>query len=98
MKQFKDLELIVEKILKNDELSRKDDCYLIFKVVSELYPNEIGEKFQTVMFNAKKRGISFESITRMRRKVQEKNPELKDKKTANIRKLMQKKYTTYLKK
>jgi hypothetical protein len=91
MKQLKRL----EEILKNDELSRKDDCYLILQVVTKLYPYEIGKKFETVMFNAKSKGISFESITRCRRKLQEKNPELKDEETVKIRNAKQKDYIKY---
>ena len=95
MRELKKLEKIVEEILKNDELSRKDDCYLILQVVSKLYPNEIGKKFETVMFNAKNKGISFESITRCRRKLQEKNPELRDEETVKNRKEKQKEYIKY---
>lgn len=95
MRGLKKLEKIVEEILKNDELSRKDDCYLILQVVSKLYPNEIGKKFETVMFNAKNKGISFESITRCRRKLQEKNSELRDKETVKNRKEKQKEYIKY---
>lgn len=95
MRKLKRLEEIVEEILKDDKLSRKDDCYLIFKVVSKLYPNDVEKKFKTVMFNAKEKGISFESITRCRRKIQEKYPELKDKETAKSRKIIQNMYVKY---
>ena len=47
------------------------------------------------MFNAKSKGISFESITRCRRKLQEKYPELVDKETAKARKYKQKEYINY---
>ena len=39
------LEDYVFEILRNDELSRRDDCYLILKVIEKLYPYEIGKKF-----------------------------------------------------
>lgn len=97
MKQLKQLEETVKEILENDELSRRDDCYLILRVISKLYPNEIGKRFETVMFGAKNKGISFESITRCRRKLQEKNPYLKDEETANARKKKQKEYVRYSK-
>lgn len=97
MKKLKKLEVIVEEILRNDELSRKDDCYLILQVVRRLYPYDVGEKFETVMFNAKNKGISFESITRIRRKLQEKNPELKDEETAKKRNIIQNEYIKYSK-
>ena len=47
------------------------------------------------MFNAENKGISFESITRCRRKLQEKNPELRDEETANMRNEKQKEYIKY---
>ena len=97
MKKLKKLEVIVEEILRNDELSRKDDCYLILQVVRRLYPYDVGEKFETVMFNAKNKGISFESITRIRRKLQEKNPELKDEEIAQKRNIIQNEYIKYSK-
>ncbi len=95
MRKLKKLEITVKEILKNDELSRKDDCYLILQVISKLYPNEIGKKFETVMFHAKNKGISFESITRCRRKLQEKNPELRDEETVKNRNKKQKEYIKY---
>ena len=49
------------------------------------------------MFNAKNKGISFESITRCRRKLQEKNPELRDEETAKMRNRKQKEYIKYSK-
>lgn len=97
MAQLKNLEKTVEDILRNDELSRRDDCYLILQVITKLYPYEVGKKFKEVMFNAKNKGISFESITRCRRKLQEKNPELIDEETAKIRNMKQKEYVKYSK-
>ena len=97
MAQLKNLEKIVREVLENDELARRDDCYLILQVVSRLYPNQIGKKFETVMFGAKHKEISFESITRCRRKIQEKNPELKDEITAIARENKQKEYIKYSK-
>lgn len=93
----KNIRKIVKEILKKDELAREDDCYLILKVISKLYPNEICKKFEIVMFGAKNKGISFESITRCRRKIQAKNPELKDERTAKKRNERQKEYINYSK-
>lgn len=67
------------------------------QVISRLYPHEVGKKFATVMFNAKNKGISFESITRCRRKLQEKNPELRDEETVKKRNKKQKEYIKYSK-
>ncbi len=97
MKSLKRLEEIVEEILRNDQLAREDDCYLILQVISKIYPYEIGKRFETVMFNAKNKGISFESITRCRRKLQERNPELRDEETVKKRNEKQKEYIKYSK-
>lgn len=88
-------EKIVEKILRKEELARRDDNYLILRVIEHLYPQETGKKFATVMFNATEKEICFESITRARRKIQEKYPELKDKEISNMRNEEQKEYRKY---
>ena len=71
----------VYKILREDEYARKNDCYLIMKVVQELEPDLAGTTFVNVMEQINYRGISFEGITRARRKFFEEHPELKDSKT-----------------
>lgn len=87
----------MEEVLRADELARRDDCYLILQVISKLYPKEIGKRFETVMFEAKNKGISFESITRCRRKIQERSPELIDEEIAKFRNKKQKKFIKYSK-
>ena len=93
--KIKNIEKIVKEILEEDELARRDDCYLILKVVEKLYPMEVGKTFYSVMISATNRGISFETITRARRRVQQKNPWLKDDETAKIRDEEQKEYIDY---
>lgn len=93
--KLKNLEKIVEEIIRNDKLAREDDCYLILKVVEKVYPNEVGKTFADVMFNAKLKGINFESITRARRKLQEKYPELKEAEITQIRDKEQEAYIEY---
>ena len=95
--RLKNLEKIVTEILQDDELARKDDCYLILEVIRKLYPFEVGKTFANVMFNAKSKGISFESITRARRKIQRKFPELKDKEISEIRNAEQDEYIEFSK-
>lgn len=56
-----------------------------------------GKTFANVMLNAKSKGISFEGITRCRRKVQKKHPELKNVEVADIRDREQKEYIEYSK-
>lgn len=95
--KLKRIDKIIKDILRNDELARKDDCYLILEVIRRIYPFEVGKTFAQVMMGAKGKGISFESITRVRRKVQNKYPELKDKETAEIRDKEQEEYIEYAK-
>ena len=89
------IEKIVKKILEENELARKDDCFLILKVVLTIFPYDSVKTFTEVMSGAKNKGISFESITRARRKVQKNYPELKDKETTEIRNEEQKEYIDY---
>ena len=95
--RLKNLEKVVERILRKSELAREDDCYLILEVIRELYPFEVGKTFAQVMFNAKSKGISFESITRARRQVQKKYPELKNNEVAEIRDKEQDEYIEFAK-
>jgi len=92
------IEEIVEQILRQDEYSRNNDVYLILKYVSKVYPYEVGKRFEEAMRNVSKKGLSFESITRARRKLQNKYPELRNKKVANYRNNKQKEYITYSRK
>lgn len=91
------LENIVKDILEKDNLARKDDSYLILKVIQRMYPNEVGKTFAEVMFGAKSKGISFESITRARRKVQNKYVKLRNEKISKIRNIEQEEYKSYAK-
>lgn len=69
------LEPIVKSILENDIMARKSDNYLILEVCKVLGINT-SLPFASVLLN--KDRPSLESITRIRRKVCEKYPELKD--------------------
>ena len=86
---------IVKDILEIDELARRDDCYLMLKVLERTHPEEVGKRFSEVMLNAKRNKINFESIRRCRQKVQEKNPELKDEETAAKRNVEQAEYINF---
>ena len=71
---------------------------LILKYITKVYPYEVGKRFEEAMTNVSKKGLSFESITRARRKIQNKYPELKNDKVANFRDKKQKEYIEYKKK
>ncbi len=89
------LDKTVEEILREDELARRDDCYLILRVIQKSNPKLATETFFNVMINAKAHGISFESITRARRKVQRSHPELIDNVAESARQAEQLEYMEY---
>lgn len=33
----------IKEILEQDELARKDDCYLVLKVLEQTHPQEVGK-------------------------------------------------------
>lgn len=82
----------VYKILQEDKLARKDDWYLIQQVLMELLPCNSGTAFGQVLQGMKVQGISFEAITRQRRKFLEENPQLKVESVENIRRKEEEKY------
>lgn len=81
----KNIKKTVYDILKEDEYARKDDNYLIMRVVQELEPELAGTTFVNVMQNITYKSISCESITRNRREFFREYPELKDKKATASR-------------
>ena len=81
----KNIKKTVYKILKEDEYARKDDNYLIMRVVQELEPDLAGKTFANVMQNMTYKSISCESITRKRRQFFAEYPELKNAKAEKAR-------------
>lgn len=67
---------IVYKILTIDEKAREDDWYLVERVVCEMLPVHQYTPFTCVVNTMRNYGVSFESITRHRRKFFELNPKL----------------------
>jgi hypothetical protein len=70
---------IVYDILEKDEYAREDDNYLIFKTLNEMTGINKDTAIVNVLNNMKYKGISFESITRHRRKWLEAHPDIKEK-------------------
>ena len=68
---------IVYNILDNDEYAREDDLYLTFRVLNEMTGIDKGTAIWKVLNEMKYKGISFESITRHRRKWVELHPSVK---------------------
>lgn len=88
----KEIKKTVYRILENEPETRGDDYFLILRVVQKLEPNLAGESFVNVMQGLKYRGISFEGITRARRKFFEERPELKEEKITKIREREEEEY------
>ena len=80
--RFRNTTEIVRPILENDERARNSDDYLYYKVVKQIQkqtsPVTPSLMFDTLMLHREEMGIpSYETVGRVRRKLQEKNPELR---------------------
>ena len=75
----------VYKILEQDKLAREDDWYLIQQTLMKMLNCNAGTAFGQVLQGMKVQGISFEAITRQRRKFLEENPQLKVEKVEKAR-------------
>lgn len=67
---------IVYKILDTDEYARENDNYLIFRTLNEMTGIDKSTGIWAVLNKMQYKGISFESITRHRRKWIELHPEI----------------------
>ena len=88
----KDIKKVVYKILNEDEYAREDDWYLIQQVLIQLLPCNSGTAFGAILTEMKYKGISFEAITRCRRKFFEEYPQLKVQKVEKARRDEEEKY------
>ena len=87
-------EQLVERALIDNEEARKDDFILYYEVVKQIINPEISLK--GALLNHSKFGLpSFETVTRCRRKLQERNEALKDTETAMKRDAMQQDFIDY---
>mgnify|MGYP001851381507 CR=1 FL=1 len=81
----KNIKKTVYKILEQDKLAREDDWYLIQQVLIRMIGCNTGTAFGQVLQGMKVQGISFEAITRQRRKFLEENPQLKVQNVEKVR-------------
>ena len=88
----KEVAKMTRKILLEEPYSRENDGYLIRRVIEELEPDLYKKDFKKIMDNIQYTGISFESITRARRKFFEENPNLKVKKVEIARREKEEEY------
>lgn len=91
--KLKKLQVLVKKILENNQEARKDNFLLVTNVYDAL-GIPVKSQFEYLMNKHKEYNLpSFESITRVRRKVVEEYPELKE--IIEIRKEEEQKYFEY---
>lgn len=81
----KDIKKTVYKILDKDNLAREDTMHLIQETLVEMLPCKRETNFEKVIQEMKLKGISFEAITRAKRKFLEEHPELISKTEEKIR-------------
>ena len=70
-------ENIVKECLEQYPEARDDDYYLMLVVLNKIAPNELSKRYYDILKQGSNRPISFKSVERARRKIQEKYPELK---------------------
>lgn len=86
VKRLYEIEELVKDILINEPRARKDDFYLISRLIERVKPHVLTMQVVEALNVAKEKNFPpFESITRARRKVQRNNPSLKDKLTEKAR-------------
>ena len=96
MNRLQTMESVVFKVLDERPETRKDDYLLMLAVCEELTPEIIKCSFASVLYNHNFIGLpNWETVTRCRRKIQEKHPELKNIETAKKRMEEQEKYIEY---
>lgn len=77
MSKCSKVEPVVKRILEQKPYTRDDDFILVYEVFKEFLPNIDDLNFKDVMINHKDYGIPyFESVRRVRPKLQNKYPEL----------------------
>lgn len=78
MAKLKNVGELVKRVLERNNLSRSDDFYLVVNVYAQINSDVRYKDFGYVMENHKNLKLpSFESITRARRKLQAKFPDLR---------------------
>ena len=88
---------IVKGILMKDVKARNSDAYLYMKVIEKLNKGSSKMPFYELMKNVKEMGLPcYDTVTRIRRRMQEKYPELKgSEKVTELRKENEKAYRDY---
>jgi hypothetical protein len=94
MAKIKKVQPLVYEALVNNPETRGDDFLLIYEVLKHFVTPEFS--LESVLKHHVELGIpSFASIIRIRRKIQENNPELEDEKKREIRNQEQEEFKAY---
>ena len=88
----RNIKKVVYEILRKDKLAREDTMYLIQQTIIKMLDVNQGTAFGIVIQGMKYKGISFEAITRAKRKFLEEHPDLVDDDTEQIRRQEEQKY------
>lgn len=90
---------IVKRILIDYPLARDSDIYLYIRVMKSLNPKACDLPFEEVILNMRELGLPlYSTVSRARRDIQLKNPELKGtKKKQEIRAELEQEYREYFK-
>jgi hypothetical protein len=98
MKEIKTIEKLVMEILEIYSDSRSDDFILYGYVCQRTNPALLDLDFFDIIINHKKYKMpSYETVSRVRRKVFEKYPELKPEKITKLRKEKEQNFKNYFK-
>ena len=94
MQQLKKVSKLVHQTLIDKPETRGDDFILVLEVLKHYIPSEFN--LEWCLRNHNKLGLpSFASIIRTRRKIQEKHPELENKKVQQFREEQRGEYIQY---
>lgn len=88
----RDIKKTVYKILETDKLAREDTWYLIQQTLIEMLPCNQGTALINIIQGMRYKGISFEAITRQKRKFFEEYPEFLTDEIEDIRRSEEDKY------
>ena len=96
MSKLNTMEKVVLQVLEESPLARKDDYVLMWLVCERVKPEIVEKPFANVLYHHKALGLpNWETVTRCRRKIQEKRPDLVVPDTERKRRKEEQEYIEY---
>lgn len=96
MAKLHTMENVVLEILEKSPAARSDDYVLMWLVCNKTKPEIVEKPFADVLYHHKSLGLpNWETVTRCRRKIQEKRPDLVSPVTARKRRKEEEEYREY---